>query len=415
MAIVHGYTLTQADGTATSVVRPSDWNSGHNHVVTVSGNTAGASTVSGTNIVYQAGNNLTVSGVQGAGVATLIFNAPQQSTIVGSNNITISTTGSSIIISGANTVANTLAFSANGGSSSFSTLNFASQAGAGIQFSNSGGSVVIQHSLAGTGTTFAGTNVSATVNVGTNGVALSLSAPAGGGGAGVTMSAWEPNAIGPASYSSLGQNTLYFVPMKPMNNVTGTVINANITAATASSSISHAVNRTISYALYALQTGASSSQMSLVQSSSLAIQGSFSSNLSGGYTFAQGANSSTYSSAGTLIATSLSGQKIHGMPFALSLAAGSEYYFAIAHSTASTGNTGALSIQHQMVMLNSSTAASTWGRMGVNGVSISASSYIPNFMGFVYSATSAAFPATIALSQRAPTPGNARLYINIDS
>ncbi len=62
MALYHAYSQTVGDGTATSVVRPSDWNSGHNQFVTLAGNTAGASTISGTNIVYQGGNNVTLSG-----------------------------------------------------------------------------------------------------------------------------------------------------------------------------------------------------------------------------------------------------------------------------------------------------------------------------------------------------------------
>jgi hypothetical protein len=62
MTLYHAYNQTVGDGTATSVVRPSDWNSGHNQFVTLAGNTAGASTISGTNIVYQGGNNVTLSG-----------------------------------------------------------------------------------------------------------------------------------------------------------------------------------------------------------------------------------------------------------------------------------------------------------------------------------------------------------------
>ena len=65
---------------ATDLVRPSDWNSAHGHIVTLGGNTAGASTVSGTNIVYAGGNNVTVSGVQGANVATINISAADQST-----------------------------------------------------------------------------------------------------------------------------------------------------------------------------------------------------------------------------------------------------------------------------------------------------------------------------------------------
>jgi len=59
--ISHAYSQTVADGTATSVVRPSDWNSGHNQLYTVSGNTTGGSTASGTNVIFAASGNISLS------------------------------------------------------------------------------------------------------------------------------------------------------------------------------------------------------------------------------------------------------------------------------------------------------------------------------------------------------------------
>ena len=72
MPLYHVYSQTVADGTATSVVRPSDWNSAHNQQITLSGNTAGQSTISGTNIVFQGGNNVTLSANTAAGAATIV-------------------------------------------------------------------------------------------------------------------------------------------------------------------------------------------------------------------------------------------------------------------------------------------------------------------------------------------------------
>ena len=74
--LIHAYSQTVADGTATSVVRPSDWNSAHNHFMTLGGNTAGQSTLSGSNVIFQGGNNVTLSAIQGAGVATLLVSGP---------------------------------------------------------------------------------------------------------------------------------------------------------------------------------------------------------------------------------------------------------------------------------------------------------------------------------------------------
>lgn len=78
MTILHAKTVTIGDMTgtvtvfgstggtetvaATDLVRPSDFNSAHVQEFTLSGNTAGNSTVSGTNVIWQGGNNVTLSG-----------------------------------------------------------------------------------------------------------------------------------------------------------------------------------------------------------------------------------------------------------------------------------------------------------------------------------------------------------------
>lgn len=61
MPIQHVYTQTVADGTATSVVRPSDWNSNHKMVYNLSGNTLGSSQLSGADITFVGGNDITLS------------------------------------------------------------------------------------------------------------------------------------------------------------------------------------------------------------------------------------------------------------------------------------------------------------------------------------------------------------------
>lgn len=78
MAVSHVYSNTNADATgtltiwngpttssvvATNLVRPIDWNSAHNQYMTITGNTAGQSTFSGTNIVFGGTNGITLSGV----------------------------------------------------------------------------------------------------------------------------------------------------------------------------------------------------------------------------------------------------------------------------------------------------------------------------------------------------------------
>ena len=61
MSISHIKSVTIADGTDSNIVRPSDWNSGHNLFQTFGGNTAGVSTFSGPNLVWAGGNNITLS------------------------------------------------------------------------------------------------------------------------------------------------------------------------------------------------------------------------------------------------------------------------------------------------------------------------------------------------------------------
>lgn len=96
MSIKHVYSQTVADGTATSIVRPSDWNSNHNLIQNLGGNTAGTSQVSGQDIVWAGGSNITLS----ANGSTVSVNAPGASSLVAGANITLSSAGSTISIIG---------------------------------------------------------------------------------------------------------------------------------------------------------------------------------------------------------------------------------------------------------------------------------------------------------------------------
>ena len=59
---------------ATNLVRPGDWNSAHNQLYTLAGNTTLSSTASGTNIVFGATGNLSVY----ASNSTIFFSGPQR-------------------------------------------------------------------------------------------------------------------------------------------------------------------------------------------------------------------------------------------------------------------------------------------------------------------------------------------------
>jgi hypothetical protein len=111
MSVKHVFTNNVADGSDPTIVRPSDWNSAHQQFVTLSGNTNNASTISGTDIVFEGGNN-----------------------------ITLKATGSTIVFSGANTVAQSVQPAVN----AFGITNTGNTAG------NSGTSSGISFVLAGT-------------------------------------------------------------------------------------------------------------------------------------------------------------------------------------------------------------------------------------------------------------------------
>ena len=145
MAVSHYKTVTVADGTATSVVRPSDWNSAHIQYMTLGGNTAGASTLSGSNIV-----------------------------LAGGSNVTLSAAGSTVSVVGPPT-------------SQF--LTTAQPPGAYLTTAQPPGAYLTtaglsQDSSKYAGIVFAGTNATATLN--TAGLSLSIAAPGGGGGAAIS-------------------------------------------------------------------------------------------------------------------------------------------------------------------------------------------------------------------------------------
>jgi hypothetical protein len=60
----------------TDMVRPSDWNSAHNFFLTLQGNTAGQSTVSGTNLEWAGGPGILLSAATAAGAATVTIGEP---------------------------------------------------------------------------------------------------------------------------------------------------------------------------------------------------------------------------------------------------------------------------------------------------------------------------------------------------
>lgn len=486
MAHFHVYSQTVADGTATSVVRPSDWNSGHLNSITISGNTSNFSTVSGTNIVYQGGNNVTISAATAANAATLVFSAANQTTqtqavgnIAGTGFTSTTTAGVNVVATqstnglsmavpafittaaqsnhshgnptlaltnltgttASNSAGLTLSLSGNAaqtvqpvavsgsnGSFAFSTLIFGNLNG--LSFYTSNGSIVGSYTDAGgggggainfsAGTTsgnlgsvvFSNSNL---VSFGLNGGTITGSVPATSSlvGVNVTLSSagntitisagglaseYEPVPLGNnTSFSSYGQNTLYFQGIRPLVNITMTAIEMFASLSSATSSVSHSVGQTISYGFYSKGTGASTSRFDLMTSSSFRMAASFSSNLSGGLTVGDANTSYTTSSAGTVFGSVLSGQKIVSLPMATSLTVGGDYLVCWAMSTASTGNTGAL---RASFLVKTNMTNGSWGALVNTTVGVTNASLTMNEpIIAIYSATSGAWPSSIARSQ----------------
>jgi hypothetical protein len=112
--ITHQLSATTPDNTNYEI-RPTHWNQEHAQVITLTGNTAGASTISGTNIVFSGGPNATLS-VNGN---TLVWS--------GGAGAAAQTGISGIIVSDATYTSGTVSFSNQNGVTIGSSVNGASQ------------------------------------------------------------------------------------------------------------------------------------------------------------------------------------------------------------------------------------------------------------------------------------------------
>ena len=299
MPITHHFSNAVADATgtvtfwngattdsaaATNLVRPSDWNSGHDIRYNLSGNTTNASSASGTDVIFSAGPGIVMGG--------------------------------------------------------------------------STGTLVVQ---------------------------------------GKHVSDYEPTPMGNnSSFSSFGQNTLYFQAIHPLQNISMTAIEHTVSLSSATSSISHGVSETMSYGFYSRDQGANSTRFSLVGTSSFSVAAGFSSNLSGSLSMGNAGTSYTTSSAGTVFGSVLSGQKALSLPFGTTLEQGQDYLYAFAHSTSSTGGTGALRLSH-LVLTNQTNGS--FGKMGNSTLDVANASNRNQGMLAIYTATSAAWPNSFAESQ----------------
>jgi hypothetical protein len=226
MAIRHVYSQTVADGTATSVVRPSDWNSAHNQTLFLAGNTAGVSSISGSDIYWAGGSNVTLS-ANGSTVSVIGVAAQTVDTNKAGTGFTSTTTAGTAVTAALGTnglsmaVPNFITTYVNDLTSGRAGTGFTSTTTAGTAVTaalgTNGLSMAVPNFIttyandltsgrAGTGSTTAGTNISMTLGVNTNGVALSANV------ADVDYNAWNlvGNTDGTTGSTVTTQGPIYF-------------------------------------------------------------------------------------------------------------------------------------------------------------------------------------------------------------
>jgi hypothetical protein len=129
--------------------------------------------------------------------------------LAGGNNVTLSQNGNSITISANTVAAANLSVSAGSTTGAFGGLTFGNANG--FSFGLNNGTITGSYNstqFAGTGTTFAGTNASASMTLNSNGLNLAISAAAGGSGASTGAIYFAGNTTGQSSSSNYPQSSL---------------------------------------------------------------------------------------------------------------------------------------------------------------------------------------------------------------
>lgn len=201
------------------------------------------------------------------------------------------------------------------------------------------------------------------------------------------------------SSSSLGQNSLYFVPEVIHDYITASIVKFPVMV-TLSSSAAGAFTRghTASFAVYSRQAGASSSALTRIYSTSYTAAAVMSSNANMSISVITAVqNSTSYNtvaanSAGLNLSASVHGAREFIMPWATILAPG-EYWFAHAQSSSSAGGVGnVLAMSH---VIGSSV---TQNRMGVS-INATNNGIQKNIGLGTYSTTSGGFPNAVTLTE----------------
>jgi len=380
--------------------------------VSTGGNTGGTTgTIDGSagQYIFFGGNNITLSqsvnaqsvtlsiiGASGGGAAGSIAAGGStlslgQVVFSNSNNISFGINGSTLTASA--TVASSQ------GSINFSAGTTSNNLSA-ITFSNSNG-----------------------VTFGLNGSVVTASVAAGGGG-GVTQEFYEPFPLFATSFSSLGQNTIYFDPFIVNNSISvssfrnlasmvqiGTSSNTTVTGqhgythgfAVYSRSVTDSAASNFSASTNLVTMFSSSNTISAFWS---ATSQSVSITVGWGTGTTNGNSSVTFSGvAAGLQNQSFNSQKISYGGMATSFSAG-EYWFAQAVSSSTLGGAAASSLIRVNHMVATIMTNGSWAEVG----QVSSTSLGPYRGLGIYSVTSASFPTSVGLNQISNQSFNKRYW-----
>lgn len=420
MSIVHAKSITIADATgtltvgnfpntstvaATDVQRPSDWNSGHNLIQEFAGNTAGVSSISGTNIVFAGGSNITLSATSdGLGGATF--------SIIGASG------------------GGGLALSANGSSQSAGTvvLSNSNNVSFGMNASTITASAVVNLSAGTTSNNLSNVVFSNSNNVsfGLNGSTITASVSAA---AGNTISYFDnytnlANTLASQSWFAFDQSTSFIMPFVlpaalsaaqvriPANVSVG---QGNTQGTTANTTVARGFTRSYYVGIYAQGTGASSQSLSLLASSSAAWQqvSSIQANANGSeYTMTQQityfANGSTIGTStsnassqtnfrffSSLLGSNIDGTRMFDIPFGSSLPQ-SNLWLAVGGFSSTSSN--AAGIPSALADVSAVMIAGINSQFQLVGEAATASSNVVRLGQGRFSSTTAGMPSLLPLS-----------------
>lgn len=392
---------TTASAIATEEVRPSDWNSAHVGVSTFAGNTLGASSWSGTNLVLAAVTNLTLS-YAANGLSIVGPDLTPYLTTAQAPGAYLTTAALSNHSHGNPTLALTNLTGTTASNSAGLTLSLS--AGDLTNFLTT--AALSNHSHGNP--TLALTNISGTTASNSAGLTLSLSA--GAAGAGANASFWDncpvlPGTQGTAPGNSQSVVFPIMVPQAVSADFARLFVsrgnNSTSFGTTANTTFSFARRQTINIGLYAQGTGANSTRMETATtiSAGQTLQGSFAAGAVGSnYTVSYdisyprlGSTSSTqitYASTQTRVdlyssnLTAFTGNQILDIPLG-SVVPASNYWVVAGFSTSGVtgGIAGATAVN---VMPNFFLCANqvniSWGAAGVgNNSSVGAAPAIGSY------------------------------------